>query len=329
MPNQTTINWTDKSSNIIRARNLENGKTGHFCTKKNAKCNNCYAEKLNRSFMGNGLKFDTRNVRMVEFFFAEKEAENLRRLNARMAKQGKTIRVFLGSMTDIFQETMPFGLIRQTFQLIKDCSNVIFQTLTKRIEVAARFFALYPEFQNLPNLHFGLTPEDDGSDIKKLLDLPLSFRWLSLEPLLKGLELDGIAGTDDGNGLCWNWAGNPVHVPYGDYTRKNIKPPKGIGIDWIVVGGESGQNARPTNLHDIHDIVMQCFKAGVPVWVKQLGKVPMMLESDWQRFRPTRILNYKNHKKIPSGFVSPLMSDSKGGNFDEFPNWLKFRELPS
>jgi protein gp37 len=244
--NNTSINWTDKSSNLIRARRLDNGKVGHFCTKKNSKCVNCYAEEINNRF-GTGLSYDVRNLDKIEWFFAENEADNLRRLNARLAKQNKTGKVFLSSMTDLFHEDMPVVLIKQTFELIRDCPNIIFQTLTKRINVALQFFIHYPEFDNysLQNLWFGITPDDEGKDILHLRKIGAPVRWLSLEPLLKEFTLSEIDAEF---------------------------------ISWIVVGGESGSKARPFNIQWARYLAHQCQYYGIPLWFKQTGNKAYLQE---------------------------------------------------
>lgn len=237
--NNTSINWTDYSSNLVRARRLDTGKTGHFCTKKNSKCVNCYAELINNRF-GTGLDFDPRNRSKIEFFFAEHEADNLRRMNARLGKRGEKRKVFLSSMTDLFHETLEFDLIRKVFDLIRECGNLIFQTLTKRINVALEFFRRFPEFNNLPNLWFGITPEDDGSDIPLLEKIEAPVRWLSLEPLLRPLALD-------------------------EEMKSYIK--------WIVIGGESGTGgtARVFNLQWARDLIASCRLLDIAVWFKQTG----------------------------------------------------------
>lgn len=290
--NNTSINWTDFSSNLIRARRKDNSKTGHFCTHKNDKCRNCYAEAMNMRF-GTGLEFKPANRDKIEFFFAEHEAINLRRMNASLKKKGEKKKVFLSSMTDLFHETMPVILIRKTFDLIAECENLIFQTLTKRVDVAAQWFIHYPEFHNLENLWFGLTPEDDGSDIATLRKIECRTRWLSLEPLLKPVDLS-------------------PHLEF---------------LSWIVTGGESGPKARATNIDHLRMVVTQSAAAGIPVWVKQLGKLPVMREKEWFERNPTRLLNYRADKKILDGFM-PLQVTGKGELLEEMPEDLRVRDLP-
>jgi protein gp37 len=78
------------------------------------------------------------------------------------------------------------------------------------------------------------------------------------------------------------------------------------GVQWVVVGGESGPNARPTVIGHVREIVQQCKAAGVPVLVKQLGA------------RPT------NREGMPH----PL-KDRKGGDISEFPEDIRIREYPA
>lgn len=244
--NSTSINWTDYSSNLIRARRLDNGKVGHFCTHKTEKCRNCYAEAINLRF-GTGLSYHPANREKIKFFFAQNEAENLKRLQRSLAKKGDTKKVFLSSMTDLYHETMPTELVVEVFCLIQECQNLIFQILTKRIDVALLFYSLFPEFGELQNVWFGLTPKDDGSDIPQLLGIPVAVKWLSIEPVLKEVDL----------------------TPHLER------------LSWVVVGGESGPKARATNIEHIRSVVRQCRRANVAVWVKQLGKKPFVDKKDW------------------------------------------------
>lgn len=76
------------------------------------------------------------------------------------------------------------------------------------------------------------------------------------------------------------------------------------GIHWVIVGGESGPGARPMNLDWANSLVSQCTAKGIPVFVKQLGAKPMF-----------------NGQPVP-------ITNRKGGDFADFPEFLKFREMP-
>lgn len=331
MPNNTSINWADLSSNLIRARRLDNGKIGHFCTHKNEKCRNCYAEAINSRF-GTGLAYNPANREKIEFFFAGTEADNLRRLNARLRKKGETQKVFLSSMTDLFHETMPPQLIVETFLLILECRNLIFQTLTKRIDVAVCFFNENPEFRNLKNLWFGLTPEDDGADIPKLFEIPAPVRWLSLEPILKFIDLAFYfyvcpeCGKSPEFSSAWRFNGETYEHSHG-YPVGHLPTIPRPGNYWIVTGGESGPKARAANIDHFRFVVRKSAAAGIPVWVKQLGSVPMMREKEWHEINPKKMLAAKNRRKVLDGYL-PLAVTGKGELIEEFPEDLRVREMP-
>jgi len=130
----------------------------------------------------------------------------------------------------------------------------------------------------LPNVHLGVSVEDEPSAVKRIpviLQCPASVHWVSMEPILGDIDLS--------------------QIPY-------IAPP---GIDWVVVGGESGHGARPCNIEWIRSIVDQCQAAEVPVFVKQLGA------------KPTR-----------KGAAFPV-EDKKGAYPPEWPTELRVREFPA
>lgn len=88
------------------------------------------------------------------------------------------------------------------------------------------------------------------------------------------------------------------------------------GINWVIVGGESGPHARPCDVAWIRSIVAECREAEVPGFVKQLGARP-------EQFRaPTGAPD-------DAGDVVPLsLRDPKGGDPDEWPEDLRVREVP-
>jgi hypothetical protein len=83
------------------------------------------------------------------------------------------------------------------------------------------------------------------------------------------------------------------------------------GIDWVIVGGESGGGARPCDVAWIRDVVAQCRAAGVPVFVKQLGALPRI---------DGGTLTVEGYRWV---------SDHKGGDPDEWPADLRVREFPA
>jgi len=145
--------------------------------------------------------------------------------------------VFVNSMSDIFHKDVPVSYIREIFQVIAKASQHTFQVLTKRADRMAELASLldWPD-----NLWMGVTVEnaDFTNRIDRLRDIPAAIRFLSLEPLL------------------------------GAIPNLNLD-----GIDWCIVGGESGPGARPIEEAWVLDIKSQCDHAGSAFFFKQWGGV--------------------------------------------------------
>ncbi len=145
--------------------------------------------------------------------------------------------VFVNSMSDLFHERVPLYYIQRVFNTIEKCPQHTFQILTKRSE------RLKEVARNLPwpsNVWMGVSVEDDQvvHRIDDLKLVPAKVKFLSCEPLigsLDNLSLDGI--------------------------------------DWVIVGGESGPHARPMKKEWVTSIFRQCRDADVPFFFKQWGGV--------------------------------------------------------
>ena len=143
--------------------------------------------------------------------------------------------VFVNSMSDLFHGKVPTGFIVRVFETMVDCPQHRFQVLTKRARRLRRIGAQLPWARNI---WMGVSVEDPRRAwrIDELRDTVAKVKFLSLEPLLAplpGLSLDGI--------------------------------------DWVIVGGESGPRARPIERAWVCDIRDQCEEAGVAFFFKQWG----------------------------------------------------------
>jgi len=143
--------------------------------------------------------------------------------------------IFVNSMSDLFHEDVPFSFIRQVFTVMEAASWHRFQILTKRSERMAELANMLPWPKNV---WMGVTVESDAFlyRIDHLRSVDAAVRFLSLEPLL-----------------------DPVQDM--DLT----------GIDWVIVGGESGPGARPMKAEWVRDVLEQCRDADVPFFFKQWG----------------------------------------------------------
>ncbi len=149
----------------------------------------------------------------------------------------KPRRVFVNSMSDLFHEEVPLSFIKQVFEAMNVSRQHQFQILTKRAE---RLAEIAQELKWTDNIWMGVTVEnaDYLYRIKCLKQTKAKVKFLSIEPLLG---------------------------PLGIFNLK--------GLDWIIVGGESGPHARPIQEKWVLDIRNQCLEAGVPFFFKQWGGV--------------------------------------------------------
>jgi protein gp37 len=143
--------------------------------------------------------------------------------------------VFVNSMSDMFHEEVPLDFIRRMFDVMRRASHHTFQALTKR---SGRLADLAPKLDWPANVWMGVTVEhaDYVGRIDDLRQTGARVKFLSLEPLL------------------------------GPMPRLDLS-----GIDWVIVGGESGPRARPMDPAWARDLREQCRRADVPFFFKQWG----------------------------------------------------------
>jgi protein gp37 len=143
--------------------------------------------------------------------------------------------VFVNSMSDLFHEDVPIEYLQQVFRVMREASWHNFQVLTKRSE---RLVELDAELEWSQNIWMGVSVERDDYRFRvdDLRGTGASLKFLSLEPLL------------------------------GPLPKLDLK-----GIDWAIVGGESGPGARPMDPAWVIDLRDQCRKARVRFFFKQWG----------------------------------------------------------
>ncbi|HEY6331065.1 MAG TPA: DUF5131 family protein, partial [Blastocatellia bacterium] len=145
--------------------------------------------------------------------------------------------IFVNSMSDLFHEDIPDGFIQRAFDVMQAADWHRYQVLTKR---SARLLALSPTLKWGSHIWMGVSVESPSYffRIDHLRRTGARIKFLSLEPLLEPL------------------------------TNMDLS-----GIDWAIVGGESGPGARPVEESWVLDIRDQCQKAGVAFFFKQWGGV--------------------------------------------------------
>ena len=146
-------------------------------------------------------------------------------------------RIFVNSMSDLFHIDVPLEYIQRVFSVMRQAHWHQYQVLTKRSE---RLLELNSRLQWEPQIWMGVSVENEQyvSRIDDLRNTDAHVKFLSLEPLL-----------------------GPLH-------KLNLR-----GIDWAIVGGESGPGARPVDPAWIVEIRDQCLRADVAFFFKQWGGV--------------------------------------------------------
>lgn len=145
--------------------------------------------------------------------------------------------IFVNSMSDLFHRDVSTEYIQQVFAVMNRANQHRYQVLTKRSQ---RLMRLSPDLPWQPHMWMGVSVENDAYTyrIDHLRQTNAHVRFLSLEPLL------------------------------GPLPDLNLE-----GIDWVIVGGESGPGARPMDPDWVWDIRLQCRAARVPFFFKQWGGV--------------------------------------------------------
>lgn len=285
MSDKTKIEWTDATWNPV---------TG--CTKVSTGCDHCYAETIATRFAGtsaypNGFQVTLRPERLDQ-----------------PIRWKRPRRIFVNSMSDLFHADVPDDYIAQVFAVMAIASRHTFQVLTKRhgrmkallnsrdfyatvrghlrntygfSEVDAFGTDLFP----LLNAWLGVSVEDQAAAdlrIPLLLDTPAAVRFLSCEPLLGPVDLRDHVDklSDDDLGTCdWGHCNRAAIAVRRDFSHEDLGYVSMLpvcaahrGIDWVIVGGESGPGARPMHPEWARSLRDQCVAAGVPFHFKQRGE---------------------------------------------------------
>lgn len=192
----------------------------------------------------------------------------------------KPRRVFVCSMGDLFHEDVPEDFILEVFLTMVDCPKHIFMVLTKRPKRMKDFIEKFrskrlgisgktiEEMKAWPNkrIWLGVTAENQRTADERipiLLQTPAVIRFVSCEPLLGPIDLSRYKPFD-GECYCQD-------RPDGCKPRLARGCPE-TAIDWVIVGGETGPNARPMHPDWVRSLRDQCQKAGVPFFFKSWGE---------------------------------------------------------
>jgi protein gp37 len=309
----TGIQWTDETWNPIRG-----------CSLVSAGCKNCYAMGVAARFSGPGLAYEglarrrsngkpqwTGEVRVIESHMNDP------------LKWRKPRRIFVNSMSDLFHENVSNETILRVWEVMEKASHHTFQILTKRparmLDFLGGSSGAGLSAPPLPNVWLGVSIENQETAderIPLLLQTPAAVRFISAEPLLGPIDISLYLEEE------------------GYIDDQYVRP-----LDWVIVGGESGRDARPCDLEWIRDIRAQCGFNGVACFVKQLGKwvvgdheeLPRIMNrwllSDGSQWAPGVV---GEHNRLrPANAIAFSLMDAHGGDISEWPEDLRIREFPT
>jgi len=252
----TKIEWTDETWNPV---------TG--CSKVSQGCHFCYAERLWPKVEGSRVKREGGAPRAFTDVRCHPE-----RLEAPLHWRTPR-RIFVNSMSDLFHDDVPDRFIADVFGVMAAAPQHQFQILTKRpmrmwelLEASKPFIdcveecaALYTHTDvewPLANAWLGVSVEDQATAderIPLLLQTPAAIRFVSYEPALGPVNFTSYV--------------DPFLVNHKSRTLA-----RGVRLNWIIAGGESGTHARPSHPDWFRSARDQCADAGVAYFFKQWGE---------------------------------------------------------
>lgn len=241
------------------------------CVKVSPLCDNCYAEGQDKRFGPSHWGTAARRKFMSDAYWQQPLIWN------RKAKAaGERRRVFAFSMGDVF-EKLPEGhpdaeqmenARARLWRMIEQTPWLDWLLLTKRLPNVERMvpgtwlLGAWPK-----NVWLGTsigTQQDANREIPRLVRLPAPVRFLSMEPLLECVKLWRAFG-------CGYYCDEAVgHIDHPFVMTQGCC--SGGGIHWVITGGESGKNARPSHPDWIRSLRDECADAGVAFFFKQWGE---------------------------------------------------------
>jgi protein gp37 len=355
----TAIQWTDRVWNPVGG-----------CALVSEGCRNCYAMRQAHRFSGPGgtyeglTKLTSKGPTWTGAarFVPEKLAEPL--------SWRKPARVFVNSMSDLFHDDVTNEQIAAVFGVMWACPQHTFQVLTKRPARALAWFrwagmmvgsngftgersaqavdplmscqiqasrhgavlGAYrlgerPSTWPLPNVWLGVSAENQEAfdeRVENLMACPAAVQFLSIEPMLGPVNIERFLYR--ASRFDYIWHDNPMSRD--DHPERQ----------WVIVGGESGNGARPCDLAWLRSIVEQCREAGIACFVKQLGSRPqdaalrdVVCNGKRHYTRPAADPSLAEAATTPGYSVAThvlQLRDRKGGDMADWPESLRVRQFP-
>ena len=241
------------------------------CDKISTGCKNCFAERMARRLAGRYGYPKAPNHFDVTLHYDRRDEPVRRR---------KPTTYFVCSMGDLFHEDIEWADIAEIWEVMAWAEQHTFQVLTKRPQRMLEFLLDYwmqSEHHSgvvLPNVWLGITAENQATAderIPLLLQTPAAVRFVSCEPLLGAIDVEKYLQQWQCPD-CFTWQHTSTFCDScGTEQWENIDNANKRGLDWVIVGGETGPGARPMHPQWARDIRDQCQAAGVPFFFKSWG----------------------------------------------------------
>ena len=262
MGKDSAITWTDHTFNPWWGCSKAPG---------DPQCINCFAERwAKRCGYRWGLDAERR-------LFGEKHWRDPVLWNKQAESAGIRQKVFAGSMCDVFErtkwQTSELDVARaKLWSLIEECSNLDWLLLTKRPQNVAD---MVPEAwmkggwprNAWMGISAGTQPILDERG-RRLMQIPAPIQFVSIEPMLGKLEVR--------NGRANRWSFPTRCDSHGRGCEYTDPGDAYVPFDWVIVGGESGPNARPFYVPYARWIKHQVEEAGRALFIKQMGACPVV-----------------------------------------------------
>lgn len=255
----TSIEWTQRPGTVGAVWNLVTG-----CNKVDRGCKHCYAETLHRRLQAMG------SPKYASDFL--KGAVVHEAMLSEPATWKKPRTVFVNSMSDLFHEGVPFEFLERAFIVMAERRRHTYLILTKRPERALAFWYWMrrrhgPRWRPGAHVWLGTSVNDQGSAdlrIPLLMSIDTPLRFVSYEPATGPVDLTN-AGLRNGYSV-------PTRQDAGGRGIEWTDPGPGfIGLDWVIMGGESGNKAAPMHPDWARKMRDDCGRAKVPFFFKQWG----------------------------------------------------------
>lgn len=233
MAKKSKISWTDSTFNPWWG-----------CEKVSPACDACYAERDAKRY-----GFSVWGKGAPRRFLSDNHWDGPLHWDAAAAAAGKRHKVFCASMADVFEDRSDLDPHRaRLWKLIEATPNLDWLLLTKRPALMKKKapWKIWPD-----HVWAGVTAEDQhwwDHRVPLLMQVPAKIRFVSVEPMFGPIRMRGTE----------------------EQLSEDLQQGK---LSWVILGGESGSNPRPTVLSDLRHMLGQCVALGVKPFVKQLGAV--------------------------------------------------------